>query len=110
MAAQPADGTETEMKTVADPTFSQVFRCLQENGPAHVVSTIGTSYQVIAETQVRDGRQVIVGRPGGGQVRVHEDCWGDDITCQGTRAGGIFNGSPSIYDWYRGALRTGAPK
>jgi hypothetical protein len=98
------------MKNAADPTFAQVFLRLQANGPAHVVSSTGTSYEVMAETQIRGGRQVIVGRPGGGQVRVHEDCWGDDITCRGTRAGGIFNGSPSIYDWYRGALRTSAPK
>ena len=53
------------MKQVAEPTLAQVFRCLQEYGPAQVVSRIGTSYQVVAETQIRDGRQVIVGRPGG---------------------------------------------
>lgn len=34
------------------------------------------------------------------QVRTHEDCWGQATTCQGTRAGGLLNGYPSIYDWY----------
>ncbi len=50
--------------------------------------------------EVRDGRRVIVARPRSSQVGVHEDCWGDDITCQRTRAGGIYNGAPSIYDWF----------
>ena len=81
------------------PTFSQVFRRLQASGPARVVSTRGTEYRVSAET--RGGVETIIGRPRSGQVRIHADCWGDDLTCQGTRAGGIFNGNPSIYDWYR---------
>lgn len=80
------------------PTFAQVYRCLQTHGPARVVSTRGTPYQVTAEVQA--GRQTIVGRPRRGAVAIHADCWGGDLTCQGTRAGGIFNGSPSIYDWY----------
>ena len=80
------------------PTFVQVYRRLQGNGPARVVSSRGTTYQVTAE--MRRGLQVIVGRPGSGEVRVHADCWGNDLTCQGTRAGGIFNGAPSLYDWY----------
>ena len=51
------------------------------------------------EAELQSGLPVIVGRLlGGGQIRIHEDSWGDDLTCHGTRAGGIFNGSPSIYE------------
>ena len=82
------------------PSFSQVFRRLSANGPAVVVSSRGTEYHVTAE--VRRGVETIIARPRSGQVRVHADCWGDDLTCQRSRAGGIFNGDPSIYDWYRG--------
>ncbi len=82
------------------PSFSHVFRRLQAKGPARVVSSRGTEYQVSAE--VRGGLEMIIARPRSGQIRIHADCWGDDLTCQGTRAGGVFNGDPSIYDWYRG--------
>lgn len=56
--------------------------------------------------EVRGGRETIIARPRSGQVRIHPDCWGDDLTCQRTRAGGVFNGDPSIYDWYRGDVRS----
>jgi hypothetical protein len=66
------------------------------------VSSRRTEYQVTAWTTAR-GVDTIIGRlPQGGQVRIHQDCWGDPVTCQRTRAGGIYNGSPSIFDWYRG--------
>ena len=81
------------------PTFTQVFRRLRAEGPARLMSSRGTVYEVKA--QVRGDRETIIGRPRSGEVRIHEDCWGDDLTCQGTRAGGIYNGDPSIYDWYR---------
>ena len=82
-----------------NPTFSLVYQCLQHHGPAQVTSSRGTNYEVHAEH--RENERVIVGYPRSGQVVIHEDCWGSDVTCQGTRAGGIFNGSRSIYDWYR---------
>lgn len=87
------------MPSSRHPSFAEVYRCLQRNGPARVVSSRGTEYEVT--TEIAAGRQTIVCRPRSGAVRVHEDCWGESITCQGTRAGGIFNGSPSIYDWYK---------
>lgn len=80
------------------PTFGEVFARLQAAGSATVVSSRGTTYTVTA--RVTDGRQVIIAKPASSQVSIHEDCWGDDITCQRTRAGGIYNGSPSIYDWF----------
>jgi hypothetical protein len=82
------------------PTFDDVYRRLQSEGSCSVRSSRGTPYVVTADEE-RNGRRVIIARPRSGQVRVHEDCWGDDVTCQRTRAGGIYNGSPSIYDWYR---------
>jgi hypothetical protein len=85
--------------TGARPTFQQVYDCLKKHGPARVTSSRGTSYEVHAEW--RKNQPVIVGYPRTGEVRIHKDCWGQDITCQGTRAGGIFNGNPSIYDWYK---------
>lgn len=81
------------------PTFSQMFSCLQQHGPAVVTSSRGTQYQVRAVID-RSDRPTIMGYLTKGQVRIHEDCWGQEITCQGTRAGGLLNGYPSIYDWY----------
>jgi hypothetical protein len=86
-------------QTNVRPTFQQVYSCLQQHGPANVVSSRGPRYVVHAE--VRRGGQLIVGYPRTGEVLIHEDCWGSDKTCKGTRTGGIFNGNPSIYDWYR---------
>lgn len=88
------------MTNLLRPTFDEAVACLLVNGPAEVVSSRGTSYTVTAEHE-RTGRRVIIARPGGGQVRIHEDCWGEDITCQRTRAGGVYNGSPSIWDWLK---------
>lgn len=86
------------------PSFQKVYDCLESSGPAIVISSRGTEYQVTAED--RDGTPTIVGRPGGGEIRIHEDCWGNDMTCERTLAGGIFNGNPSIYDWYRENCKT----
>lgn len=80
------------------PTFVQVYDCLLGFGPATVVSSRGTTYKVCAE--VRNGKQTIVGYPKSGEVRIHDDCWGQDMTCEKSLAGGIINGNPSIYDWY----------
>jgi len=83
----------------ARPTFQQLYDCLKKHGPATVTSSRGTTYKVYAK--VSKNQPVIIGYPRRGEVRIHKDCWGDDITCQGTWAGGIYNGNPSIYDWYR---------
>jgi hypothetical protein len=77
--------------------FEEVWGCIQKRGTFLAVSTRGTEYRVTAETN-RAGTKVLVARPGSGAVYVHADCFGDDITCQGTRAGGIYNGSPSVWD------------
>ena len=75
-------------------SFSEVYNLLVEMGPGHVESSRGTKYRV----EARNGN--IIAFPRSGRITVHEDCWGRDITCQKTRAGGIYNGPYSIYDWY----------
>jgi hypothetical protein len=47
----------------------------------------------------RNGVSTIIARPRSGEVRLHADCWSEAITCKRTWAGGIYNGSPSIFDW-----------
>jgi hypothetical protein len=64
-------------------------------GPGKALSSKGTEYRIEAKNHK------IVAFPKSGRITIHEDCWGKNITCQGTRAGGIYNGPYSIYDWYR---------
>lgn len=76
-------------------TFKEVYDLLVKKGHADVYSSRGTHYRV----EALNGN--IVGfLDKSGRVTIHEDCWGENITCQQTRAGGIYNGSPSIHDWY----------
>ena len=60
-----------------------------------IISNRGTEYMI----EARNGN--ILAFPKSGRITIHEDCWGKNITCQGTRAGGIYNGLNSIYDWYK---------
>ena len=30
---------------------------------------------------------------------IHTDCWGDDVTCQGSRVEDIYKGKQNIYTW-----------
>ena len=83
--------------------FQKVYDCLTQQGPAEVISSRGTTYKVKAGTITRgerEGEKVIKAYPRSGCVYIHADCWGDNITCQKTRAGGVYNGEYSIYDWY----------
>jgi hypothetical protein len=77
------------------PTFIEVYNKLLKKGNGKVISSRGTEYRV----EARDGK--IIAFPKAGRITIHEDCWGKNITCQGTRAGGIYNGKYSIYDWHR---------
>ena len=81
-------------------TFSEAFRILQLNGPARVISSSNTEYTVEAWT-MRDGNPAIRARPRSGYIYIHPDCWTKNITCQGTRAGGIYNGENNIYTWLK---------
>jgi len=76
-------------------TFDKIYALLQQKGGGKAVSSRGTLYKV----EARDGN--IVCFPKSGRVTIHRDCFGQDITCQGTRAGGVYNGEYTIYDWYR---------
>lgn len=74
------------------PTFYEVYNKLIEKGPARVISSRDTEYRV----EARDSS--IIAFPKSGRVTIHEECWGMAVTCQGTRTGGVYNGSYSIYD------------
>jgi hypothetical protein len=85
---------------MVNPTFDNVYVQLRQRGSATVVSSQETVYVVTAE-QEPDGRPVIIARPPTGEVRIHEDCWGEFLTCERTSAGGVYDGAASIYDWSR---------
>jgi hypothetical protein len=74
--------------------FEDVYRMLEIKGPGRAISTRGTEYRI----EARKGH--IVAFPGAGRVTIHNDCWLQSTTCQGTRAGGVYNGPYSILDWY----------
>jgi len=74
--------------------FEKVYRMLEAKGPGRAKSHRGTEYKIKAV----NGN--IVALPRSGRVTIHRDCWLQPQTCQGTRAGGIYNGSYSILDWY----------
>jgi hypothetical protein len=76
------------------PTFKQVYDLLKLKGPGRTESSRGTIYRI----EALNGNIVAFLRSG--RVTIHQDCWGENITCQGTRAGGIYNGPYSIYNWY----------
>jgi len=77
-----------------NPMFAAVYELLLSQGPAHFRSARGTVYRI----EARGDR--IIAFPKSGRINVHQDCWGHQTTCQGTRAGGIYNGPYSIFDWF----------
>jgi hypothetical protein len=85
------------------PTFDQVYSRLQVAGPGRAVSSKGATYRVTSA--VAKGQKAIIAWPRSSRITIHEDCWGENTTCQRTRAGGVYNGKPSIYDWYESSSR-----
>jgi len=87
------------------PTFNEMYARLRElqekKVPVHVVTSKEAVYAVEARN-VEDGRQAIVCMlpNDAGRIYIYEDCWGKNETSQGVRASGIYNGNPSIYDWF----------
>ena len=75
--------------------FAEIYSLLVSKAPGKVTSSRGTEYRV----EARIGK--IIAFPKLGRITIHEDCWTKSITCQGTWAGGIYNGLYSIYDWYK---------
>ena len=88
------------VETFTPFSFAEAFQLLQLKGPTQVISSRETEYTVEAWT-MRNGNPAIRARPGSGYIYIHSDCWGKDITCQGTRAGGIYNGKNNIYNWLK---------
>ena len=80
-----------------DPTFEEVWNLLQQMGPA-VVQSSGAEYRVQADYV--NGDPDIIAYPQEGRVVIHSDCWGHDVTCQGTWAGQLYQGPSSLLDWY----------
>jgi hypothetical protein len=80
-------------------SFKEVYRALELTGPGRATSTRGTKYRI----EARNGQ--IVAFPRSGRVTIHSDCWLESTTCQGSRAGGIYNGPYSILDWYSDATK-----
>ena len=82
------------IKEVEVIKFFDMYDLLVKKGPGKAVSSRGTNYRIIAENGC------IIAFPRKSRITIHNDCWGKNLTCQGTRAGGIYNGPYSIYDWY----------
>jgi hypothetical protein len=82
------------------PTFDEVYNCLLTNKPGYAQGSKGGEYDLYAR-EINGVRTIDAQVRNGGHVYIHSECWGSDLTCQGTRAGGIYNNPPhSIYDWY----------
>jgi hypothetical protein len=82
------------------PTFDEVYNCLLKNGPGFARGSKGGEYDLYAR-EISGTKTIDAVVRNGGHVFVHADCWESDMTCQGSRAGGIYNNPPdSIYDWY----------
>jgi hypothetical protein len=74
--------------------FAEVYRVLQLKGPGKAISSRGREYKI----EAKDG--CIVALPRSGRVVIHNGCWLQPLTCQGTRAGSVYNGPYSILRWY----------
>lgn len=79
--------------------FRDVYRMLEVRGPGRATSSGGTEYRI----EAKNGN--IVAFPRSGRVTIHDDCWLRPTTCQGTWAGGIYNGPYSILDWFAEVAR-----
>ena len=90
-------------------SFDEAFRILRLKGPTLITSSKGTEYTVYAHIISKGDRigeqairAVVINKKNQERyIYIHSDCWGDDITCQGTRAGGIYNGMTNIYTWLK---------
>jgi len=75
-------------------TFENVYKLLERKGDGKAISSRGTVYKL----EARNDR--IYAYPRSGNYYVCSGCWGQDITCNGSRAGGIYSGEYTIFDWY----------
>lgn len=89
-------GSTPALKVLMNPTFSAVYELLLRKGPGRATLTRGTIYRI----EARDGN--ILAFPRSGRITVHKDCCRQEITCQGTHAGCIYNEPYTIVDLFIG--------
>ena len=82
-------------------TFNQVWELLniKEDG-GNCVSTKGAEYNLKARQSAKDSSKYIVASRGKIVIYIRKDDWEQSQNKHGVRIGGIFNGKPSIFDWY----------
>ncbi len=86
---------------MVNPMFSEIYSAIESGALTHVMSEKGTIYTLTAKKTKASGvpdTPTIIAVPGGGQVRIHADCWLHAETCQRSRAGGVNYG---ILQWWR---------
>jgi len=78
-------------------SFREMYKMLENKGPGRATSSKGTIYKI----EARNNSIIAFLESGKVGITIHDDCWGKPYTCQGTRAGGIYNGRDSIFEWYK---------
>ena len=88
-------------------SFDRAYHILKEKGPARITTGTGTEY-IVEAYSMTEGKlpavPVIRVQPRSGftyirYAYIHTDCWGDDVTCQGSRVEDIYKGKQNIYTW-----------
>jgi len=88
-------------------SFDRAYHVLEEKGPARVISGTGVEYTIEASAMTKGKLPVVPvirvqPRSGFKYIRytnIHADCWGNDVTCQGSRVEDIYRGKNNIYRW-----------
>jgi|SRR5208283_642154 len=88
-------------------SFDRAYYILEAKGPARITKGTGTEYIIEAYTMTSSklpAVPVIRVKPRSGftyirYAYIHADCWGDDVTCQGSRVEDIYKGKQNIYTW-----------
>jgi hypothetical protein len=82
-------------------TFNQVWDLLNktENGCV-CTSSKGSEYNLKAKQSKKDEAKYIVASRNRIVIYIHAEDWEKSQNKHGVRIGGIFNGNPSIFDWY----------
>ena len=82
-------------------TFNEVWNLLNstEKG-GKCTSSKGAEYGLKAKQSSKDNSKYIVATRNKIVIYIRKEDWGKVQNKHGSRIGGIFNGNPSIYDWY----------
>jgi hypothetical protein len=81
-------------------TFDNVWKLLENVGNGKCVSSTGAEYELVAKTSARDNTKRIIAKRNKIAIYIRKEDWGKSENKNGVRIGGIFNGKPSIFDWY----------